>query len=549
MKKSLFAVIALILIMTVCTCQAADYTLPEKMYNQLAIGSGLKGSFSITSEGDTLEIPFLKNILDTRFIKTVSDAEYKIRGIASGKDLHYYIFQSNDQDQQNALSELYQKDGICYFRSDMVQGKILQFPTKEDFLKSVIPAGGENINPAQFISNILSVSENEQKDRWDPVLTRYQNELEMWLAGFAVDAETVKLDSGSSALDFTYEIPMDEVYKQIITLFGEFASDPEINTLLDSIMTAEEKALYLNANLLYYYQDTLNSFDMSRILKMKKRVSAVGEVLSFGLELPLDEHSTGYNLLCVDSISGLTVYTLRNQEQVMQLGIPEKTDIQNTSAEKDIWIAKVFTDSSRREAENNFSVRINIKKTNSTYKKGEGDSAKNHEEDLYEVMIENNASYLPADIDLTVIPEFDTITANVNLHYSSQYAQNKATTLEIQANVKQGDTQLQIQGKVNTAAPWIFMPFEIVNPEPVGTDPEKVFIPYLTDWVSNAASMIHHTEETDQQAGNIDTTTPEVQDTRSSQTEAETAEGTENEETAETAEKAETAPLDMEEQE
>lgn len=549
MKKSLFAVIALILIMTVCTCQAADYTLPEKMYNQLAIGSGLKGSFSITSEGDTLEIPFLKNILDTRFIKTVSDAEYKIRGIASGKDLHYYIFQSNDQDQQNALSELYQKDGICYFRSDMVQGKILQFPTKEDFLKSVIPAGGENINPAQFISNILSVSENEQKDQWDPVLTRYQNELEMWLAGFAVDAETVKLDSGSSALDFTYEIPMDEVYKQIITLFGEFASDPEINTLLDSIMTAEEKALYLNANLLYYYQDTLNSFDMSRILKMKKRVSAVGEVLSFGLELPLDEHSTGYNLLCVDSISGLTVYTLRNQEQVMQLGIPEKTDIQNTSAEKEIWIAKVFTDSSRREAENNFSVRINIKKTNSTYKKGEGDSAKNHEEDLYEVMIENNASYLPADIDLTVIPEFDTITANVNLHYSSQYAQNKATTLEIQANVKQGDTQLQIQGKVNTAAPWIFMPFEIVNPEPVGTDPEKVFIPYLTDWVSNAASMIHHTEETDQQTGNIDTTTPEVQDTRSSQTEAETAEGTENEETAETAEKAETAPLDMEEQE
>ncbi|MBP5727903.1 MAG: hypothetical protein J6Y48_12595, partial [Clostridia bacterium] len=460
MKKSLFAVIALILIMTVCTCQAADYTLPEKMYNQLAIGSGLKGSFSITSEGDTLEIPFLKNILDTRFIKTVSDAEYKIRGIASGKDLHYYIFQSNDQDQQNALSELYQKDGICYFRSDMVQGKILQFPSKEDFLKSVIPAGSENINPAQFISNILSVSENEQKDRWDPVLTRYQNELEMWLAGFAVDAETVKLDSGSSALDFTYEIPMDEVYKQIITLFGEFASDPEINTLLDSIMTAEEKALYLNANLLYYYQDTLNSFDMSRILKMKKRVSAVGEVLSFGLELPLDEHSTGYNLLCVDSISGLTVYTLRNQEQVMQLGIPEKTDIQNTSAEKEIWIAKVFTDSSRREAENNFSVRINIKKTNSTYKKGEGDSAKNHEEDLYEVMIENNASYLPADIDLTVIPEFDTITANINLHYSSQYAQNKATTLEIQANVKQGDTQLQIQGKVTTAAPWIFMPFE-----------------------------------------------------------------------------------------
>ena len=252
MKKSLFAGIALILVLTVCTCQAADYTLPEKMYNQLAIGSGLKGSFSITSDGDTIEIPFLKNILDSRFIRTVSDAKYSIRGIASGKDLHYYIFQANDQEQQKALSELYRKDGISYFRSDMVQGKILQFPTKEDFLKSIIPAGGENINPAQFIANILSVPENEQKEKWDPVLTRYQNELEMWLAGFAVDAETVKLETGLSALDFTYDIPMEEVNKQIVTLFGELSVDPEINMLLDSVMTAEEKGLYANANLLYY---------------------------------------------------------------------------------------------------------------------------------------------------------------------------------------------------------------------------------------------------------------------------------------------------------
>ena len=231
-----------------------------------------------------------------------------------------------------------------------------------------------------------------------------------------MDAETVKLETGLSALDFTYDIPMEEVNKQIVTLFGELSVDPEINMLLDSVMTAEEKALYANANLLYYYQDALNSFDMSRALKMKKRVSAIGEVLSFGLELPLGE------------------------------------------------------------AENNYSVRINIKKTSSVYKNGEGDDVKNHEEDQYDIIIENNASYLPSDIDLSVIPEFAAINANISLHYSSQYAQNKATTLVIQASIKQDNTQLQLKGKVNTAAPWIFMPFEIVNPEPVGTDIEKVFV-------------------------------------------------------------------------
>ena len=100
MKKTLLALLALILVLATCTCQAAEYTLPEKMHNQLAIGSGLKGTFSISSEGEMFNIPFLKDIFDTRFLRTVSDAEYNLRGILSGKDLHYYVLQSDEQDQQ-----------------------------------------------------------------------------------------------------------------------------------------------------------------------------------------------------------------------------------------------------------------------------------------------------------------------------------------------------------------------------------------------------------------------------------------------------------------
>ena len=217
----------------------------------------------------------------------------------------------------------------------------------------------------------------------------------------------------------------------------------------------------------------------------------------------------------------------------MLLGIPEKNDTQNTSFEKDIWIAKVITDPSNREAENNYSVRINIKKTSSVYKNGEGDDVKNHEEDQYDIIIENNSSYLPSDIDLSVIPEYAAINANISLHYSSQYAQNKATTLVIQASIKQDNTQLQLKGEVNTAAPWIFMPFEIVNPEPVGTDIEKVFVPYFTDWVSNAASMIEHKSSME----------PENESNAISAQEAPSEqEGSGNGNT-------ETAPLDVEEQE
>ena len=120
MKKKIISLIVLMLVIVTGTCQAASYTLPEKMANQLAIGSGLKGTFSITTKGEKFQTPFLK---------AVSDAEFSIRGISSDKDFHYYVFQSDEQENQSAVSELYRKDGICYFRSDMVQGKILSLPT------------------------------------------------------------------------------------------------------------------------------------------------------------------------------------------------------------------------------------------------------------------------------------------------------------------------------------------------------------------------------------------------------------------------------------
>ena len=84
MKRKLFMLLIILLVMITGSVSAANYTLPEKMYNQLSIGSGLKGSFVITTEGEKYDTPFLNQ---------VTDAEFYIRGIKSGNDLHYYLFQ------------------------------------------------------------------------------------------------------------------------------------------------------------------------------------------------------------------------------------------------------------------------------------------------------------------------------------------------------------------------------------------------------------------------------------------------------------------------
>ena len=98
--------------------------------------------------------------------------------------------------------------------------------------------------------------------------------------------------------------------------------------------------------------------------------------------------------------------------------------------------------------------------------------------------------------------------------YSLEYGKN---TVEIQNNaIKPGDRVLIIDdllatgGTMKAAKPWLFKPFEIVDPIDTGTAAEDVLIPYLTDWVSNAASMIRHTAvESENEAGNTDQTQTE----------------------------------------
>lgn len=485
MKKSI--VLVLIFILITGTCYAANYTLPEKMYNQLAIGSGLKGSFSISKDGTAFDSPFLN---------AVADAEWSVRGIRSGEDLHYYVFQSNGQEEQTALSELYRKEGTYYFRSDMVQGQILAFPILSQYLDAFFPSDGENGTSSSFISKIISLPDNIRKEKWDPVLLRYQNELEMWLADFTVTADTVKMENGLSALDFTYEIPMENVNAQIVKLFGEFATDPEVVSLFETVMTQEEKDIYLNGNLLYFYLDALTSLQIDRPVRMSKRVSAIGDLLRFRLELPLDERTTGYKSIDIETVNQLTVITMKKTGQIRVIAFPDIEKLKQASFEQSIWYACINADPEKEK--DNLAIKLDIVKNDDVYDKDE----KTYDDHHYVINIQQDTTYLPEDTDLSLLPAFQEINMRIDLKYSSKYAQNSATTLEISAEINQNDSSLKIEGKLKTAAPWLFMPFEIIDPIQVGTEKEKVFDPYMTDWISNADSIIHHisneTEPADQ---------------------------------------------------
>ena len=480
MKKRLFALIIAIVLGVSVSCHAASYTLPEKMRNQLAIGSGLKGNFRIESEGDFSRTPFLN---------AVSDADFALRGIVSGDDLHYYVFQSDANENQTALSELYRKDGVYYFRSDMVQGKILALPSLERYIDSIFPVKGDNPTLSSALSNLFTLSSKDRNEKWSPVLTKYQNSLEMWLADYTVQADVVKQENGSSALDFTYVIPVQDLKDRIVSLIGDFSSDQDMLALVDSIMTAEQKNLYVNGDLLFYYQEALNSLDLHQDILMNKRVSAMGDVLSSSLSLPLDSATTGYDILNIENKSLNTVYQVKNDSTEITLVLPAQTSDVQDEYQKSIWFTRYSSDVNDQRKDSNIAIRIDVVKQS---EQSEDEEERSHLKEHYSLTVVQDGTYLPEGTELSDFSPTKEINAALDLHYYSKYSQNSATTLEVSASVLQGEASVSVEGKFKTAAPWIFMPFEVIDPVNVEADLSGSLLSYFTDWISNASSMIRH---------------------------------------------------------
>ena len=152
-------------------------------------------------------------------------------------------------------------------------------------------------------------------------------------------------------------------------------------------------------------------------------------------------------------------------------------------------------------------------------------------------MIRQDTTYLPETHQNDELPEWHDIEAELDLHYHSKYSQNSATTLEIKAGFRQNGSSVSIDGKVKTAAPWLFMPFEVKDPIEIGPDHPEITEGYATDWISNAASMIHHTDPSD--------TAEEEEPAETAAPVSETEAGEETE--SDVSEDAEAAPIPEEE--
>ena len=480
MKKRCFILLSVILILSfVSNACGAGYTLPEKMQKQLQVGSGLKGSFVIHCNADPLKCPA---------IHAVQNAEFEVRGIQYGENLHYYIYQPGEGENRDALTEFCRIDNVRYFRSDLLDEKVYILPDPDHILSFFINAEGENPPVLPDLLHMVFEGESGQEGSFNT--EPLEKQLEIWISAFSSDTSVLTAEDGSPRLSQTFRIPVAAVYDMVNNLIVSVTRDPSSMAYLEKILTPEQMDIYLNPKLDYYYTEAMKSLNLEEDIVFCRTVSTMGELIQSSLLLPLDASRTGYSSITFESSESRKSFLLSGPKGILYLELPAGFDPKADSYEGDICFARINTEDPESK---NISLKIHISKKHNTYE--ETDEEKTHETDSYSIHAVRETGFLPESISAELIPDMPPVDAEIEAHYSSKLRLSDSTILELSVSVKQGDYDFSMTGQVKTAPPWVFTPFNVQNAVSTDRFKKEDFSELKNLWLRNAEEKLIRTPE------------------------------------------------------
>ena len=460
------------LLLTASAGYAVTYTLPEKMAKQLQIGSGMKGSFTLHVNGASDA---------AQMLQAFNDAEIQIRGMISDKDWHYYLYQTDENENQWARTDFYHHGGSSFMKSDLLpDAGILMIPAVEKALDALTQT--ENGNPP-FVSaawNILHMSEGTRNEVWEPLVQQLKDRMEAWLTPYASEPALRQLENGQSCIELSYVIPMNALKKCILDGLDLIIQNPELMSLAADMMDEEQRAAYLNPYLRYFYSDALDQLNLSFDAALTRTVSLKGEIIHSSIDLPLDEKQTGYSSLSLSSEDDVTSCTLSRGDRKLNIILPSGSLKENGSF-------SFYIIDTRQDGEASTAQKFTIARTENTW---EDEETRSHATYLYTLDVVRDITRIGQDhteSEYAVTPERHGEAA---FHFYSKYAQSSPTTLEVNAEWKQEDLEISLNGKFKSASPWIFTPFEINDPHNLMEMKHEELGSLLSSLLLNAGSQI-----------------------------------------------------------
>lgn len=457
MKRILTMVLCIVMMITAATALADELKLSTKLQRQMQHdGNGEKGKLTVTGNADAAEYPLLS---------AIQNAEYSILRNASGEQWHIVVYQAETDEEGKELSqfnktELYRSEKSLFFRSDFLPNEVFQLPEE---MSLILPEGMTNRENPSLNSVLLSMMNlNEAaRQKQDSAIEKYSKMLDKWIDGFQGIPEQIRTEDGSILMKLNCIVPADEVCREIANLIITAAADPEMESFFSQIMTDEQKAVYLNPNLGYYYMEALAGTAIRGDIQYTRTKTALGQTVSKELVLPINPEITGYEILKIRNSGDIQSWTLQGEKGTIQLFIPENIETILEGAEYQFNARYIRINQDRNSEEANLALSMQIRKNSEL--SFDQEKERNHEIITYTAEIRRDTSSLPEGAEDADIDPFDPLTAELTLHYSGKSGPNAATKLETAIKLNQGDMELQAEGEIRTTSTWPFVPFDTAN--------------------------------------------------------------------------------------
>ena len=430
MKKRIICLLLALVFALGCTSAfAAKYDgLWEKMQLQMT-GNGLKGSLSLSATGDT-DWARLVNAL-------FQDTTLEFRGIQSDEGKQYQVYFQRGEAQQG-LTRLFSDNTSWVLSSDLAGTEKVRLTAAQGLLQQLTAQeAGLNPNWYSVALEMLQLSKDERTSQWEPVLAKYEQALELWLADYASAPEVQREPGQETCMLVTYEIPVAALKAEAAALVRSMLGDDSLRGLLSGVMSEEQQQAYLNADWADYYDQRIAGLDLGGDATLERKISLTGDTLYTKVLLPLAAEQTGYDTLMLYQTGDTLTCSVAGANDTLVLELREMTQ-SDTGLRLSGMVERQTSDDT-----DGFKTEFTLVQAN---RESVDDDGRQHE-------------YKNFTLNLT--PEGQepmTITALIHLH--SKSANFNPTTLAVDATWTQGDKSLTLSGTLKTASAWVLQAFD-----------------------------------------------------------------------------------------
>lgn len=471
MKKACAIILILVQLAVICFASAASYTLSEKMGKQIEVGSGLKGSFTIHAEGTSELVELLKNL---------NDREIQIRSISArdaDNGLTSFYVDPGDESQQG-LVEVCRKNGETFIRNDINADKVYSLGKLSLLFDLLTAEKGNNIQIWSVLKNMLDIPEEEWNTVWTTALNRYYGDLEVWLNQYALSPRVYTTDNGQNAIETKYSIEPVAIRSGIVTLISDVLEDQNLVSLLSSKMTPEHAAIYLNKDLIWFYREALEQFELNGPIIFTRKMTTKGVAIGTEIRLPLGKNPLGFNSVLLTHEDDSEKWLFEGDE-VNVLIIPGK----QVSTEKnfDYTVSLIITPGTKKDGffgkygAYDCSVSCIVEESSDEEDRG-------HQYNHWTLALKPNASLVTENKELYA--DCTGMQLEAVLHYSGKNAQTSATTLEINGKYSYGKDSVELNAKVKTAATWNIVLFDTAKSVSVFSMTDEEIHDMLNDFLN-----------------------------------------------------------------